>query len=170
MNRLQHIRKDWSYDEGDSVSVNQSSYFLDSNVGLELVVGNKKLYLSAAHFPTEILQRELKAIFRLLAKHGRRAGERIDKADLELFLCANGGGYKKKCCSHKRRDYSGHFPLLRKRTIDELRLAPSLQRRYQSPSKRCANTNSKSKISLVKPRHADFGALSYWGAHLALQK
>ena len=112
MNCLQHVRKDWSDDEVNSIPVDQSSNFLDSDVGLELVVGNKKLHFPAAHFPAEILERELKAIFRLLAEHGRRAGERIDKADLELFLCANGVGYKKKCCSsHERREYSVHFPL-----------------------------------------------------------
>ena len=96
MDRLQDIGKDRPDHEVDAVAVEKSAHLLNGDVGLEFVIGDNKLDVAAAHLAAEMLERELEAVFRLLAEHGGRARERIDQTDLDLFLCVNAAGYRQK--------------------------------------------------------------------------
>ena len=155
----ENIGEDRADDEVDLIALEQRLGLGDGDVGLEFVVLHDHLDLAAAELAAEVLDRELEAVAQLLAEHRRRSGERGDDADLELFLCAHGGGHKRQGRSGcEQREYSIHLPLPRKRTLGAFRLAPGLQGRQSLPSIRRENANSKSNISLVKPRHAGSGA------------
>ena len=56
---------------------------VDGNVRLQLVIDDDDLGLQPAELAAQILDREEKPVSRLLTQDSRRAGKRVDQADLD---------------------------------------------------------------------------------------
>ena len=102
MNRHRHVREDRPDDEIDLVALKKALDLRDGHVGLEFVVDDDHLDVAPAELAAEILHRELEAVARLLAEHGRRSREGQEQADLQLLLRQGRRGSKAKAAARPK--------------------------------------------------------------------
>jgi hypothetical protein len=75
VDRLQDVGEDRADDEIDLVAVDERLHALGhGDIGLQFVIDDDDLDLAAAHAATELADRELQAVARLLTEDGSRAG------------------------------------------------------------------------------------------------
>ena len=108
MDRHQDVREDRTNHEVDIVALDQAAHFLDRDIGLELVVDDDELDVFATHLAAEVFQRELEAVFRLLAERGGRTRQCIDEANADLVLCRRRVNYEYKCRGSRQSAYDKH--------------------------------------------------------------
>src|SRR5262249_41299295 len=103
--------KDRTDYELDLIALDERLDFGHGEVGLELIVGNDHLNLSAPELAIERLDRKIKSVAELLAKHRRRPGQGGNDADLE-FLLRLRSSRPQNDCRGGEQDQSLHGHLL----------------------------------------------------------